>query len=643
MRAAVVIPVHADPEGLDVTLRSIAADGGAPVVVVVDGAHPETEQVAAAAGAHVVVLPTSQGSYAARNAGIDAVADGADAVLLTDAGCAVAPGWVDAHLRALATSALSGGAVEVVHGPRPTAAEWVDRCRNLRQESYVRHAGFAATCNLAVRREVLAVVRFDSALRSGGDRDFCVRATAAGFSLAYTPDATVLHPARRTASEVLRKARRVGEGVAALPPATRPPLPRPQRPSRALARRAREAGVTTTPLWAASVAWLDWRRAVTLRRAALRPPPLDGLHIVVLLGSRWAALESMNTRWRRVVQAWVHDPRISRVTLVDHPWFRMRAPRGLVESGTSWLQGVELLELTVPTTLRPGRLDALAWRRAARALERRLPDADRRVVVSTSPVNARLLPLLRRGTTTAFDAVDIWRNTNVEGPLGERLRDGFAGIAGADVATAVSAPLAEALQTWRAGTAIVVPNGVQLSDYATDNPPEPLGLPTGPFAVYVGSLSSRLDLDLVDRVAQELQPDLEIVLAGPADAATSDRLRAMPVRWLGPIPTTLVPGLLRRAAVGLYPHQPTDLTETVDSMKVLEYLAAGLPVVSTPPGSSLSAVVTASPHEFAAAVRQAARGARTHAPHPEVRSCDWSHVAEALLSSYSDLDVKARR
>jgi glycosyltransferase involved in cell wall biosynthesis len=632
MTATVVIPVHADPDGLAQTLAALA--DAAPVVVAVDGPHPATEAVAHAAGARVVVLPTSQGSYAARNAALDVVPDDVTAVLFTDAGCLPQPGWVEGHLRALTRADLSGGAVRVTHGPHPTPAEWVDRCRNLRQQAYVLEGGYAATCNLAVRRELLRRIRFDASLRSGGDREFCVRATATGASLVYTADAIVDHPARSTSAAVLTKARRVGRGIATLPAASRPTPRAMPRPHRGLIRQARAAGLRTNPLWGARVAWLDYRRAKVLREEALRPAPVQGLHVVVLLASRWSSLQSMNTRWRRIVQEWAGHPDVGRVTLVDHPRFRSRA-WALTRPGESWLPGVDVIDLTVPTRLSPGPGDALAWWRAARALRAALPPADERLIVCTSPISSPLLQHLHDpATRTAFDAVDIWRNLGVRRDLGARLTAGYPAVRHAGVVTAVSASLAERLRAWTASPVTVVPNGVDLSTY-DELRPGPGGLPDRPFAVYVGSLSSRLDLDLTLRVAELLSPGVPVVLAGPAEPDVVRRIEGRPgIHWIGPVDTELVPGLLQRAAVGLIPHLDTAMTEALDSMKLLEYGAAGLPVVSTEiPGNPPDVVVASDAAGFAAAVARLAAAPRRHEPAEWVVDRDWGVVADQLLSA----------
>lgn len=215
---AVCIPAHGSPAALSRLLTSLAglehpADR-LQVVVCVDGPDQALADLARAAGATTVVLADNAGSYAARNAALDAVGPQAEVVLFTDTDCAVAPGWVGAHLRALATADASGGAVALTTSTPPRPAEWVDASRHLRQQHFVEVLGFAATCNLAVRRSVVDALRFDASLRSGGDFDFGRRIAAAGHTLVYAPDAVVEHPARGTARATLGKVARVARGAA---------------------------------------------------------------------------------------------------------------------------------------------------------------------------------------------------------------------------------------------------------------------------------------------------------------------------------------------------------------------------------------------------------------------------------------------
>lgn len=275
-RVAVCIPVRDDTAGLRRSLESIrsaSTDKSLEVVVALDGVDDELRRIAETYGARVVVLDEPRGSYSARNAAIDAVSASVEIIIFTDAGCTVRPGWATAHQEALECADLSGGAVAVTLSARPTAAEVVDSRTYLQQERYVTEFGFSATCNLAIRRTVLDVMRFDGARRSGGDVEFCHRATDAGFRLTYAPLAVVEHPARPTSRELLRKAARVGAGLATLPPRSRPPMPAVPRANRGLARSARIAGTRRGFLLEARVVWLDLRRRQVQRRAFLRGTP----------------------------------------------------------------------------------------------------------------------------------------------------------------------------------------------------------------------------------------------------------------------------------------------------------------------------------------------------------------------------------
>jgi cellulose synthase/poly-beta-1,6-N-acetylglucosamine synthase-like glycosyltransferase len=258
---AVCIPAHGAPEPLQRLLASLDdvdyPPGLVERIVCVDGPDHALENAARDAGATVVTLAVNSGSYAARNAAIDAVTPDAQVVLFTDVDCTVTAGWIRHHVEALRTADASGGGVRLTTSQPPRPAEWVDAGRHLRQQHFVEVLGFAATCNLAVRRGVLASMRFDATLRSGGDFDFGQRLRAAGFTLAYTPDALVEHPARTTARGVLRKVARVAQGAAVNQArGHQAALRRDPTRGSALTRAARE-GAGGGLLWRAQVKGLD--------------------------------------------------------------------------------------------------------------------------------------------------------------------------------------------------------------------------------------------------------------------------------------------------------------------------------------------------------------------------------------------------
>ncbi|OFW06391.1 MAG: hypothetical protein A3I61_19755 [Acidobacteria bacterium RIFCSPLOWO2_02_FULL_68_18] len=126
----------------------------------------------------------------------------------------------------------------------------------------------------------------------------------------------------------------------------------------------------------------------------------------------------------------------------------------------------------------------------------------------------------------------------------------------------------------------IFPFGVRLEHFHEDVPvdPELSGLPR-PLAGYVGGLHRHVDFDLLERLAGSWPGT--IVLIGPEQAAI-DRLQARPnVVLLGQQPHERLAGLIKGFDVGLIPYALNEYTRTVYPTKLNEYLALGIPVVST--------------------------------------------------------------
>ncbi|PRY11420.1 glycosyltransferase [Kineococcus rhizosphaerae] len=106
------------------------------------------------------------------------------------------------------------------------------------------------------------------------------------------------------------------------------------------------------------------------------------------------------------------------------------------------------------------------------------------------------------------------------------------------------------------------------------------GLPRRPVAVFAGTITRhKVDLDLLADLADVVR--LRLVgpvgdVAGPA----WERLRAR-ADVLGTLPANALAAELAQAAVGLVPYRVSPLTAGISPLKTYEYLAAGLPVVST--------------------------------------------------------------
>jgi glycosyltransferase involved in cell wall biosynthesis len=109
----------------------------------------------------------------------------------------------------------------------------------------------------------------------------------------------------------------------------------------------------------------------------------------------------------------------------------------------------------------------------------------------------------------------------------------------------------------------------------------------GPRIVFVGALiAAKIDLPLVVELAR-MRPEWTFAFVGPVgpgDPHTNvDPLRSEPnIELLGPRSYEKLPEVLRGADAAIVPYLLEGEMRSVFPMKTYEYLAAGLPVVSTP-------------------------------------------------------------
>jgi glycosyltransferase involved in cell wall biosynthesis len=129
----------------------------------------------------------------------------------------------------------------------------------------------------------------------------------------------------------------------------------------------------------------------------------------------------------------------------------------------------------------------------------------------------------------------------------------------------------------------MVRNGAAFDDFRTAREAREQAYPAGARFGYVGALDHWFDTELLFEVAR-LRPDYRFELVGRLESRRGfARLEALPnVLLPGEVPYAALPELLRRWRAGLIPFRLNALTEATDPIKLYEYLAAGLPVVSTP-------------------------------------------------------------
>jgi UDP-galactopyranose mutase len=103
----------------------------------------------------------------------------------------------------------------------------------------------------------------------------------------------------------------------------------------------------------------------------------------------------------------------------------------------------------------------------------------------------------------------------------------------------------------------------------------------GPRLGYFGVIDERLDLPLIERLA-DAHPTWQLVMVGPVAGLDAQALpRRANIHWFGPQPYARLPHLLNGWDIALLPFVLNPATRSINPTKILEYLASETPVVSS--------------------------------------------------------------
>jgi len=103
----------------------------------------------------------------------------------------------------------------------------------------------------------------------------------------------------------------------------------------------------------------------------------------------------------------------------------------------------------------------------------------------------------------------------------------------------------------------------------------------GPRIGFFGVIDERIDLGLVAELAA-LRPDLHLVMVGPTAKIDPATLPQAPnIHWLGPKAYAELPAYMAHWDLGWMPFALNDATRFISPTKTPEFLAAGLPLIST--------------------------------------------------------------
>lgn len=189
---------------------------------------------------------------------------------------------------------------------------------------------------------------------------------------------------------------------------------------------------------------------------------------------------------------------------------------------------------------------------------------------------------------------------------------------------------------------ILLGNGVEMAHFeAPRTLPADLAALPRPLIGYVGLLSHFLDFELLESLRRNRRGGT-VVLIGPGspatDVAVAEFARREGVAVLGPRPYAEVPAYMQGLDVGVIPFRAADpFVQGINPNKVYQYLAAGLPVITTPlldlAPSAPDLLFAATPDEVAAALAQVLEAPADPARRRALaRPHDWDTLAARMVA-----------
>lgn len=210
MLISIIIPHLNQEDNLRIGLEALHAQCGfssdVEIIVVDNGSARLPDKICSVWPDVQLVSERIPGPGPARNRGIREARG--QILAFIDADCRAAPGWLSAIETVLTdgTTTIIGGDVRVgyEHPSRPTFLEPYESIYSYRNSEHIAE-GFSGTGNLATLASVVAEIGFFAGIEVAEDRDWGLRAGAAGYTIRYVPEMIVFHPARKTFAELTGK------------------------------------------------------------------------------------------------------------------------------------------------------------------------------------------------------------------------------------------------------------------------------------------------------------------------------------------------------------------------------------------------------------------------------------------------------
>jgi glycosyltransferase involved in cell wall biosynthesis len=209
----------------------------------------------------------------------------------------------------------------------------------------------------------------------------------------------------------------------------------------------------------------------------------------------------------------------------------------------------------------------------------------------------------------------------------------------ADLVVFTASTLEQGLKLQTSRPLMHLPNGVRFDLFQQaprDIPAVYRGL-NRPIAVYVGAMEDWFDADLVNRAARAL-PDMSFVMIGDASKVRFDPLPN--IHLVGRVRHADLPAYLWNADVGIIPFDMKNhaaLVNSINPLKLYEYMACGLPVVSVGWEElrriASPATLTETHEDFIAALREIGAHQDRQRFIAYAGAQDWSSRADAIIGA----------
>lgn len=133
----------------------------------------------------------------------------------------------------------------------------------------------------------------------------------------------------------------------------------------------------------------------------------------------------------------------------------------------------------------------------------------------------------------------------------------------------------------RGKKAFLLPNGCELNHFLNGNSslPEEYINDDKKKIIYVGAIGEWFDVELIGELADKI--DEKIYIIGKEQKDLSALRNKENIKILGAKPYSEIPKYIKNSAVAIIPFINNDFTDRINPIKLFEYLACGVPVVST--------------------------------------------------------------